>query len=153
MGLSLWCIGSSRSLRSPLNQAIANVPNSSQVLQNQRLISRNSLSPTEAANRISSQAPLASKLPYADFVIDNSGPLSDLIPQVNRVVSKLNERAGWSWVLSWLIPPWGVLRGLARIGWRLYVKRIGEGKGKGGTRGERERGREKEMELKDLRGR
>jgi dephospho-CoA kinase len=86
-------------------------------------------------------------------VIDNSGPLPDLQAQVDRVIGKLDGRAGWSWVLSWLIPPVGIARALLRIGWRLYFKEVGKPK-KTRTRGERGgRGGEsvEEIELRDRR--
>lgn len=49
-------------------------------------------------NPIRSQAPHASKLVCANYVIDKSDPLPDLTDQVERVVAKLSERAGWRWV-------------------------------------------------------
>ncbi|GAA5943612.1 putative dephospho-CoA kinase [Sporobolomyces koalae] len=121
----------------------------SEILQIQRLRARNNLSLSEAQSRLAAQHPLASKLDFADYVIDNSGPLPDLQAQVERVVHKLHERAGWSWVLSWLIPPIGVARALLRIGWRLFFKEVGKPK-KTRTRGERARAGE-EIELNDRR--
>ncbi|GAA5869285.1 hypothetical protein JCM8547_005185 [Rhodosporidiobolus lusitaniae] len=118
----------------------------SEILQLQRLRARNNLSLADAQSRLSSQAPLSSKLVYADYVIDNSGPLSDLNTQVDGVVSKLRRRAGWSWVISWLIPPVGILRGLLRIGWRLWIKGVGKEKRKR-TRGEGKK--PEEIELKE----
>lgn len=49
-------------------------------------------------NPIRPQAPHASKLVCANYVIDKSDPLPDLTDQVERVVAKLSERAGWRWV-------------------------------------------------------
>ncbi|KAL8280175.1 hypothetical protein RQP46_007505 [Phenoliferia psychrophenolica] len=88
----------------------------SETLQLQRLMSRNSFSQSDATSRIRSQAPLSSKLVYADYVLDNSGPLPDLTAQVDRVVAKLVAKAGWSWVLDWIIPPYGLARGVALYG-------------------------------------
>jgi dephospho-CoA kinase len=121
-------------------------PCSSEILQLQRLRARNNLSLSDAQARLSSQSPLSSKLVYADFVIDNSGPLGDLTAQVEGVVKKLRKKAGWSWWLSWLCPPIGILRGLLRVGWRLYVK--GVGKEKRRTRGEGKK-KPEEIELKE----
>ncbi|GAA5983756.1 hypothetical protein JCM11641_001747 [Rhodosporidiobolus odoratus] len=118
----------------------------SEILQLQRLRSRNNLSLADAQSRLSSQSPLSSKLTYADYVIDNSGPLNDLNAQVDRVVNKLRARAGWSWVLSWLVPPVGFFRGLLRIGWRLWIKEVGKDKRKR-TRGEGKK-KPEEIELK-----
>lgn len=124
---------------------------SSETLQLQRLQTRNSLSVADARARLSSQAPLSSKLVYADYVIDNSGPKADLDAQVYRVIAKLQEKAGWSWWLSWLLPPVGVLRGVLRVGWRLWVQGVGkERRTKHGTRGEK---KVEEIEMKDRRGR
>jgi len=100
----------------------------SEQLQMQRLKSRNNLSPEDAAARIRSQAPLSSKLTYADFVVDNSGSLSDLQAQVDGVIGKLKKEAGWSWQLSWWFPPLGIFRGILLILWRLYYKGIGSKK-------------------------
>ncbi|GAA5822037.1 hypothetical protein JCM10212_003716 [Sporobolomyces blumeae] len=119
----------------------------SEVLQLQRLRARNNLSLAEAQARLAAQHPLASKLDYADYVIDNSGPLPDLQGQVDRVVEKLNGRAGYSWILSWLVPPIGIARALLRIGWRLWFKGVGKTK-KPRTRGERS---VEEIELRDRR--
>lgn len=120
---------------------------SSEALQLQRLCSRNTFTPEEASSRIRSQAPLASKLVYADYVIDNSGPLPDLTAQVDRVIQKLSERAGWSWVIDWLVPPWGLFRGAALVAWRLWVKGVGKERRPGNkTRGER---KGDDIELRD----
>ncbi|GAA5997503.1 putative dephospho-CoA kinase [Rhodotorula paludigena] len=108
----------------------------SEILQLQRLRSRNNLSLQDAQSRLSAQAPLSSKLKYADYVIDNSGPMADLSSQVDRVVTRLHARAGWSWVLSWLVPPVGIVRAFLRIGWRLYVQGVGKEKRRR-TRGEK----------------
>lgn len=124
---------------------LARSARSSEILQLQRLRSRNNLSLADAQARLSAQAPLSSKLKYADLVIDNSGPLADLDAQVERVVARLHERAGWSWVLSWLCPPVGIVRAVLRVGWRLWVKGVGKDKSRR-TRGER---RPESIELKD----
>lgn len=123
---------------------------SSEILQIQRLRARNNLSLSEAQARLGAQHPLSSKLDYADFVIDNSGPLPDLQAQVDRVIAKLDGRAGWSWVLSWLIPPVGIARALLRISWRLYFAGVGKPK-KMRTRGERGGGSVEEIEMRDRR--
>ena len=69
--------------------------------------------------------------------------------QVQRVAGKLRERAGWSWRVSWLVPPWGLLRGLVCVGYRLWVKRVGEEKGRK-TRGEKQgKGGGEEIELRE----
>ncbi|POY72254.1 hypothetical protein BMF94_4762 [Rhodotorula taiwanensis] len=121
----------------------------SEILQLQRLRSRNDLSLADAQARLSSQAPLSSKLKYADYVIDNSGPIADLSAQVDRVVDRLHRRAGWSWIVSWLVPPVGIIRAALRVGWRLYFQRVGKDKGRS-TRGEK---KPEEIELRDRKSR
>ncbi|KAM0790529.1 hypothetical protein ACM66B_003399 [Microbotryomycetes sp. NB124-2] len=122
----------------------------SENLQLQRLQTRNNLSPADARSRISAQAPLNSKLVYADYVIDNSGSRQDLDNQVLTVINKLNKRAGWIWVVLWLLPPVGIVVGLFRVAYRLFVVRVGKQRRKGrGTRGER---RAEEIEMRDRRG-
>jgi dephospho-CoA kinase len=86
------------------------------------LKARNHFSHDQAAARIASQAPLGSKLIYADYVIDNSGSLTDLQQSTDRVVKKLRAKTGWTWRLSWLFPPYGLLRGLLLLFWRLFIK-------------------------------
>lgn len=48
--------------------------------------------------------------------------------------------------MSWLFPPIGVIRGLLRVGWRLYVKGVGREKRR--TRGEGKK-KPEEIELKE----
>ncbi|KAJ8291567.1 Dephospho-CoA kinase [Rhodotorula toruloides] len=121
----------------------------SEILQLQRLRSRNNLSLADAQARLSSQRPLSEKLDYADYVIDNSGPIGDLQNQVDSVVAKLHKRAGWSWVVSWLVPPVGIVRAALRVGWRLWFQGVGKKKGRS-TRGEK---KAEEIELRDRRRR
>lgn len=78
---------------------------------------------TAALARLNSQLPLASKLEYSDHVIDNSGSLVDLDGQVNSLVSRFRRDAGWSWVVSWLLPPIGLVMGLWRLGWKSVKRR------------------------------
>ncbi|GAA5954074.1 hypothetical protein JCM8115_003303 [Rhodotorula mucilaginosa] len=121
----------------------------SEILQLQRLRSRNDLSLSDAQARLSSQLPLHTKLKYADYVIDNSGPVADLSAQVDRVVDRLHRRAGWSWIISWIVPPVGIIRAALRVGWRLWIQGVGKDKGRS-TRGER---KPEEIELRDRRSR
>ncbi|KAI5478887.1 dephospho-CoA kinase [Pseudohyphozyma bogoriensis] len=122
----------------------------SETLQLQRLMARNTLTLAAAQSRLASQSPLSSKLVFADYVIDNSGPQSALAPQVSLVVKKLRARVGWSWWLSWLLPPFGLLKGSACVGWRLGFKGVGRARReKYASRGER-RTRAKEPEEIEL---
>jgi len=90
---------------------------------------------------------------YADYVLDNSGPQSSLPSQISSLVSKLQEKAGWTWMVSWVVPPFGILRGVGRVGWRLWVQGVGKEK-KRRTRGEQAVGGRKareEIEMRDRR--
>ena len=58
-------------------------------VQRQRLMKRNHLSAEEANIRISSQMPLAEKLPYASLVIDNNGSIDDLKEKVKEAINDL----------------------------------------------------------------
>jgi dephospho-CoA kinase len=63
-------------------------------VQHQRLRERSGLTEDQIAARIRSQMPMEEKVKYADFVIDNSGDLSNTRRQVKDVNSKLRELAG-----------------------------------------------------------
>ncbi|KAG8704162.1 hypothetical protein FRC08_002387 [Ceratobasidium sp. 394] len=90
----------------------------SKELQMQRLMRRDSSDRAAAQSRVSSQLPLASKLEYADIVIDNSGTLADTERQINSLVQRLERETGWTWLISWLIPPVGLLLGGWCLAWR-----------------------------------
>jgi dephospho-CoA kinase len=55
-----------------------------ELLQLERLMERDRLSPAQARARISSQLPLASKIAQADVVLDNSSDLEALLQQVDQ---------------------------------------------------------------------
>lgn len=78
---------------------------------------------TAALARLNSQLPLASKLEYSDHVIDNSGSLVDMEQQVDSLVARLGRDAGWTWVISWLLPPIGLIMGLWRLGSKSVKRR------------------------------
>jgi len=61
-------------------------------VQRARMITRDGLSEDEAVRRIEAQAPLAKKLEVADYVIDNSGELTELSRRVDEVHRALLER-------------------------------------------------------------
>jgi dephospho-CoA kinase len=58
-------------------------------IQKRRLRERSGLSEEQIDARIRSQMPLEEKVKYADYVIDNSGSLSETRRQVEQVYSKL----------------------------------------------------------------
>ncbi|MCM8795146.1 MAG: dephospho-CoA kinase [Candidatus Omnitrophica bacterium] len=57
--------------------------------QIQRLRRKTTLTPQEILKRINSQMPLRYKAKIADFVIDNSGNLSQTRSQINKIMSQL----------------------------------------------------------------
>lgn len=59
--------------------------------QLQRLMTRNRLTNEEAVSRISAQMPIEEKARLADYVIDNSGHISDTRKQTEEIVSKLKS--------------------------------------------------------------
>ncbi|KAF9478878.1 dephospho-CoA kinase [Pholiota conissans] len=77
-------------------------------LQLQRLMQRDGSSKEDASSRLNSQLPISEKVAYADTVIDNSGSKQELQAHVDNLIRRLDERAGWSWRLKWLIPPFGL---------------------------------------------
>jgi len=66
-------------------------------VQVQRLAARDGLTEEEALRRIRAQAPLATKLAVADYVIDGSAPLKTTREQVHRVLEQIlsgNKQGG-----------------------------------------------------------
>jgi dephospho-CoA kinase len=58
-------------------------------VQRRRLRERSALTEEQIEARIASQMPMEKKLPYADYVIDNSGELSDTREQVQGIYEQL----------------------------------------------------------------
>ncbi|KJA28296.1 hypothetical protein HYPSUDRAFT_692004 [Hypholoma sublateritium FD-334 SS-4] len=92
-------------------------------LQLQRLIERDSSSEEDARSRLNSQLPISEKVQYADIVIDNSGSKQELQAHVDDLIRRLEKQAGWSWRLSWLIPPLGPLSAVWTLFWRRIARR------------------------------
>ncbi|CAL1705496.1 unnamed protein product [Somion occarium] len=84
-------------------------------IQLQRLMTRDRSSREDALSRLNAQMPIAEKLEYADLVIDNSGSIQELEPQIDTLLQKLERKAGWSWRVSWLFPPWGLVSALGTL--------------------------------------
>ncbi len=63
-------------------------------IQLKRLMKRNSLSEKEAMNRIEAQMDIEEKKKVADYIIDNSGTLSDTERQVDQLWNYLISRSG-----------------------------------------------------------
>lgn len=91
-------------------------------------MSRDKSTQQAALSRLNAQMPLASKLEYSDHVLDNSGSLTELEEQVNTLVARFRRDAGWSWVVSWLLPPVGLIMGLWRLSWRSVGRRRRRGR-------------------------
>ncbi|WFD25212.1 dephospho-CoA kinase [Malassezia nana] len=80
------------------------------------------LSEEDAKSRLAAQMPLSQKVSYADVVIDNSIDAAESSPprlraEVGKLVARWrHESRRWSfrvlWLLSWLVPPFGLLYGL-----------------------------------------
>ena len=58
-------------------------------VQLQRVMARDRLSEEEALQRIQSQMPLLEKIKYADYIIENSGRLSETNEQVKHIFKEL----------------------------------------------------------------
>jgi len=74
-------------------------------------------------SRLNSQLPISEKVSYADFVIDNSGSKQELGANIDNLIRKLEKQAGWSWRLSWLLPPIGLLSAIWTLGWKRLVQK------------------------------
>ena len=72
-------------------------------------MNRDKSSKEDALARLGSQLPISEKVIYADIVIDNSGTTSELGNHVEGLIKRLEMEAGWTWRLSWLLPPLGLL--------------------------------------------
>jgi dephospho-CoA kinase len=59
--------------------------------QLRRLMERNGIGSVEARRKIEAQMPLAEKIAYADFVIDNDGSEEELRAEVERVFRELEK--------------------------------------------------------------
>jgi len=94
-------------------------------IQLQRLIKRDGSTREDASSRFNSQLPIAEKLSYADYVVENSGSLIDLEVETQSLINKITrESGGVIWLLSWLIPPIGIFFALMCLTWR-RLKRDG----------------------------
>lgn len=60
-------------------------------LQRLRLMKRNGLSEQDAEQRLRAQLPLADKIQYADYVIENSGSRENLAEQVDQIYAQLHN--------------------------------------------------------------
>ncbi|KAG8217958.1 P-loop containing nucleoside triphosphate hydrolase protein [Butyriboletus roseoflavus] len=93
-------------------------------LQHQRLMSRDKSTRADASSRLNSQLSITSKVSYADLVVDNSGSLTDLDGEVMSCLGKLERAVGWGWMVSWLLPPVGLLSAVWCLSWRAFRRRV-----------------------------
>jgi len=88
-------------------------------IQLQRLMKRDGSTREDASSRLDSQLPITEKLPYADYIVENSGSLVELDAETQSLVNKLTrESGGLTWLIFWLIPPVGIFFGLTSLAWR-----------------------------------
>jgi len=99
-------------------------------LQLQRLMARDNSTHADASSRLNSQLPITSKVPHADIVIDNSGTPADLKGEVMSCIGKLERAVGWGWLLSWLVPPVGLLSALWCLACRALRRRMVDARGR-----------------------
>jgi dephospho-CoA kinase len=78
-------------------------------VQLERLMLRDGSAREDAEARLNSQLPITEKAAFADAIIDNTGTRDDLEAHVEQFVNAMEKRAGWTWRLSFLIPPVGIL--------------------------------------------
>ncbi|RIB05615.1 dephospho-CoA kinase [Gigaspora rosea] len=76
----------------------------SEQIQLHRLMERDNCSEDVARQCISAQMPLKEKIKFANFVIDNSGDLSETERQVANILNKAKPSL-LNWLLIWLGPP------------------------------------------------
>lgn len=103
--------------------AASPVLGSSPEIQLQRLMARDKSTRADAASRLNSQDPITSKVAYADFVVDNSGSLTDLDGEVMSCIGKLERAVGWGWIVSWLLPPVGLLSAIWCLSRRAFKRK------------------------------
>ncbi|KDQ61308.1 hypothetical protein JAAARDRAFT_32316 [Jaapia argillacea MUCL 33604] len=99
-------------------------------IQLQRLMKRDNSSRQDASSRLNSQLPITDKLEYADLVIENSGSVRELEQQVDSTFKRIEKEIGWTWRLSWLFPPFGLVSAL----WTLFWRSVRKGRKKSRTR-------------------
>ncbi|KAG5343006.1 Dephospho-CoA kinase [Termitomyces sp. T112] len=89
-------------------------------IQLQRLMNRDNCTREEALARINAQMPIAEKVAYADYVIDNSGTPQELSAQVDAFVEKLDKEIGSLWWIGYILPFVSLLSAI----WMLVTRRF-----------------------------
>jgi dephospho-CoA kinase len=68
------------------------VVNVDEETQTQRLMKRDNYNKEQAKQRIDAQMPLEHKVKKATYVIDNSGPLENLYPQLDKIIPQIRPK-------------------------------------------------------------
>jgi len=98
---------------------------SSREIQSKRLILRDNITVSAAQDRLTSQMPLTEKVAFADKVVDNSAGVIELERQVAELATYLRAKAGWSWRISWLLPPVGLIFAAWSLASRALLRHVG----------------------------
>lgn len=80
-------------------------------IQLERLMQRDGSGCEDASSRLNSQMPIDEKAAYADDIINNSDAVAALEEKVSSFAKRMNLEAGWTWVLSWVCPPFALISG------------------------------------------
>jgi dephospho-CoA kinase len=99
---------------------------SSRELQLQRLILRDNITVSAAQDMLAAQMPLSEKVAFADKVVDNSAGVIELEHQVAVLAASLRAKAGWSWRISWLLPPIGIIFAAWSLASRALLRYLGD---------------------------
>ena len=119
-----WSTGTSSSFASRILVLECLFIHSSVELQLLRLMLRDNSSREDASSRLNSQLPIAEKVKYADIVIDNSGTRQELEAHVDALVRRLEQDAGWTWRLSWVLPLFMIVSAAVTLLWRTVRRRV-----------------------------
>ncbi|KAG6371394.1 dephospho-CoA kinase [Boletus reticuloceps] len=92
-------------------------------LQLQRLMARDKSTRADASSRLNSQLSITAKVAYADIVIDNSGSLAELDGEAMSCLGKLERAVGRTWIVSWLLPPVGLLSAVWCLSWKTFQRK------------------------------
>ena len=108
---------------------------SSREIQLQRLILRDNITVSAAQDMVASQMPLSEKVAFADKVVDNSAGVVELEHQVAVLAASLRAKAGWSWRISWLLPPIGIILAAWNLASRTLLRYLGDRRANSSTTG------------------
>ena len=84
---------------------------------------RDGYSREDAYARVKSQMSISEKVSYADIVVDNSATRNELEAHVQSLIHELDAAVGWTWRISWLLPPVGLFSAAWILLRRKYAKK------------------------------